>query len=175
MNQRRSRQRANRPGRVIQHPHASMSSRLRDAAHPLEVGASSDHASSPHAHRTGHYALGQVLKARHPGSWPVHIPHLSCTQLSIHSSARLTIPALAAASQQYEGIYSNLHASCPRRSSCPSLLMSPLSVRIACSTHPARTERGQQTHPKVIPGSPRDRPSAPQRRSPYGLHTISAA
>lgn len=24
-----------------------------DAAHPLEVGASSDHASSPHAHRTG--------------------------------------------------------------------------------------------------------------------------
>ena len=115
--------------------------------------------SSPHAHRTGHYALGQVHKARHPGSWPVHISHLSFTQLSNHSSARLTSPALAAASQQYEGIYSNLHASCPRRSSCPSHLMSPLSVRIACSTHPARTVRWHQTQRSSTSLSPGPTPS----------------
>ena len=94
-----------------------------------------------------------------PGSWPVHISHLSFTQLSNHSSARLTSPALAAASQQYEGIYSNLHASCPRRSSCPSHLMSPLSVRIACSTHPARTVRGHQTQRSSTSLSPGPTPS----------------
>ena len=63
---------------------ASTSSRLRVprcSTSAREVGASSDHASSPHAHRTGHYALGQVHKARDSGSWPVHISHLSCTQL----------------------------------------------------------------------------------------------
>ena len=123
--------------------------------------------SSPHAHRTGHYALGQVHKARHPGSWPVHISHLSFTQLSNHSSARLTSPALAAASQQYEGIYSNLHASCPRRSSCPSHLMSPLSVRIACSTHPARTVRGHQTQRSSTSLSPGP------TRAPHHLRSLS--
>ena len=84
-------------------------------------GASSDHASSPHAHLT------------------------SCTQLSDRSSARGTI---FQPSQQYEGIF-----SCSRRSR-PSHLMSPFSVRIACSTHPAPSVRGHRTH-KVTPGSPR--------------------
>ena len=47
--------------------------------------------------------------------------------------------------------------------------MSPLSVRIARSTHPAPSVRGHRARRKVIPGSPRGppvRPSAPQRRSP---------
>ena len=115
--------------------------------------------SSPHAHRTGHYALGQVQSA---SPRVVAGPHLAPVvhTASNHSSAvQLTSPALAAASQQYEGIYSNLHASCPRRSSCPSHLMSPLSVRIACSTHPARTVRWHQTQRSSTSLSPGPTPS----------------
>ena len=81
-----------------------------------------------------------TTRARHS-----HAHLTSCTQLSDRSSARGTI---FQPSQQYEGIF-----SCSRRSR-PSHLMSPFSVRIACSTHPAPSVRGHRTH-KVTPGSPR--------------------
>ena len=88
---------------------------------------SSDHSSSPHAsthsaNRTGLTALGQANKSMSPGV--VAGPHRTCCRahscpIKARSSACVTsiVPV--------------------RRSSCPSHLVSPLSVRIARSTHPA--------------------------------------
>ena len=104
---------------------------------------SSDHSSSPHAsthiaHRTGLTALGQANKSMSPGvvAGPHRCRAHSCP-IAARSSARVTsiVPV--------------------RRSSCPSHLMSPLSVRIARSTHPAPSVRGHRARRKVIPGSPR--------------------